>query len=141
MLIDENVHALTNSYTTKIIKGTTARPRTVITGTITGTSYSVDYSHTGGSCHNGYSSVSNISPCNTTLSYYNGRNYLTFPDDHSLKFTVDATISVIIQSIATGDSSNPANWHPIIGKGVLYSNNKTVGNYKLFQMGDRIYFE
>ncbi len=141
MLIDENVHVLANSYTADIIKGTTALPRTVLTGTVTGTSYRADCSQTGGSCHNGCPSVSNISPCNTTYSSYNGSNYLTFPDDPTLQHTGDATISVMVQPTTTGDSSNSANWHQIIGKGILYSNNTETDNYQLFQMGDRLYFE
>ena len=141
MLIDENVHVLADTFTADITKGTTSLPRTVLTGSVTGTSYRADCSQTGGTCPNGCPPVSNISPCNTTYSTYNGNNYLTFPNDPTLQYTGDASIAVMIQPTATGDPSNSANWHQIIGKGVTVGVNDETDNYQLFQMGDRLYFE
>jgi len=141
MLIDENVHLLANSFTADITEGTTSLPRTILTGTVTGTSYRADCSQTGGTCPNGCPPISNISPCNTTYSTYNGTNYLTFPDDPTLQYTGDTTIAVMIQPTTTGLWSTSANWHQIIGKGVIYPNGTEVDNYQLFQLGDRLYFE
>jgi FlaG/FlaF family flagellin (archaellin) len=141
MLIDENVHVLADTYTTVITQGTTSLPRTVLTGTVTGTSYRADCSQTGGTCPNGCPSVSNISPCNTTYSTYNGNNYLSFPNDPSLQYTGDMTIAVSIQPTSAGSPSDTSTWHQIIGKGVIYPNSTEVDNYQLFQLGNQLYFE
>jgi hypothetical protein len=140
-LIDENIHVLASTYTTNITKGTTSVPVTTLTGTGTGVGYKSDCSFMNGTCPKGCPLLYNTSPCNRTYSKYNGSTYLTFPDDPTLKYTGDLTISASIKPTATGSMSNPSNWHQIVGKGIIYPNNTEVDNYQLFQVGDKILFE
>jgi FlaG/FlaF family flagellin (archaellin) len=135
-IIDEKIHVIANTYTTTFTKGTTSLPVTVLQGTGTGKSYRSDCSVSNGTCGTGVCPTQyNTSPCNRSYSTFSGSNYLTFPDDPTLKYTGDTSISV---SIRPADTSG---WHQIIGKGVTVGVNDENDNYQLFQMGDRLYFE
>jgi hypothetical protein len=145
MLIDEKVHVLANTFTTNITKGTTALPRTVLTGAVTGTSYRADCSQTGGACYPTSScpTVYNTSPCNTSFTKFNGiNNYLSFPNDPTLQYTGDMTINVMIQPTTVADFTygSAANWQQIIGKGQIVSGVEN-DNYQLSLLGDRLGFE
>jgi hypothetical protein len=141
-MIDEKIHVLADTYTATVTRGTTSLPVTILTGTGTGgKSYRADCSVSFGNCTGTCPLVRNTSPCNMTYSAFTGSNSLTFPDDPTLKYTGDLTISVAIRPTTTGDSANSANWHQIIGKGVTVGVNDENDNYQFFQMGDRLYFE
>jgi hypothetical protein len=141
-IIDEKIHILADTYTMTFTKGTTSLPVTVLLGTgIGGKSYRADCSVTNGTCGGGCPPQYNTSPCNKSYSTFGGSNYLSFPDDPTLKYTGDLSISVSFKPTSTGDYSNPSNWHQIIGKGIIYPNNTEVDNYQIFQVGDKLLFE
>ena len=141
-MIDEKIHIIANTYTTTFTKGTTSLPVTVLLGTgANGKSYRADCSISNGTCGGGCPPQYNTSPCNKSYSTFSGSNYLTFPDDSTLKYSGDMSLSVSIKPTATGDSTNSNNWHQIIGKGVTVGVNNENDNYQLFQMGNRLYFE
>jgi hypothetical protein len=141
MIIDEKVHVLAATYPTNITKGTTSLPSNTLMGLGTGTGYKSDCSQLSGSCPKGCLPVYNTSPCNRSYSKFNGTTYLTFPDDPTLKYTGDLTISAFIKPTATGDMSNPSNWHQVVGKGEIYPNGTEIDNYQLFQVGNKLLFE
>jgi hypothetical protein len=140
-LIDENTHILANSFAANITRGTTSLPVTVLTGTGTGVGNKADCSQLPGSCPKGCPSLYNTSPCNRTYSKYNGSTYLSFPDDPTLKYTGDFTLSAFVKPTATGSMSSSANWHQIVGKGSIDASNNEIDNYQLFQVGDQLLFE
>jgi hypothetical protein len=141
-IIDEKIHVLVDTYTTTFSKGTTSLPVTVLIGTgANGKSYRADCSVSNGTCGGVCPPQYNTSPCNKSYSTFSGSNYLTFPDDPTLKYSGDMSISVSIKPSTTGISTISTNWHHIIGKGVTVGVNNENDNYQLFQMGDRLYFE
>ena len=141
-LTDDKIHVLADTYSSLFTRGTTSLPVTILSGVgSSGQSYRADCSIAAGSCIGGSCPQYNTSPCNLTYSTFTGRNYLTLPDDPTLKYTGDMSIAVSIRPTATGDSGNSGNWHQIIGKGVTVGVDDENDNYQFFQMGDRLYFE
>lgn len=140
--IDERTHVLADTYSTTFTKGTTSLPVTILQGTGKGgKSYRADCSASDGMCGGICPLQFNTSPCNMTYSRFTGSNYLTFPDDPTLDYTGDLSISVSFRPTATGDYSDPGNWHQIMGKGVIDAGNNEVDNYQIFQVGNKLVFE
>lgn len=138
-MIDEDVHVLADTYPTTFTQGTTSLPVTMLLGA---KSNRADCSVSDGTCSGiGGCTLHNTSPCNMSYSTFSGTNYITFPDDPTLKYTGDMSIAVSIRPTATGNSNSTGNWHQIIGKGVTVGVGNENDNYQLFQMGDRLYFE
>jgi hypothetical protein len=139
LLIDENLHVLASTYSTNITKGTTSLPtRGDFNG---GIAWGADCTPLSSSCPKGCPNTYNTSPCNRTYSKYNGTTYRTYPDDPSLKYTGDFTLSAFVRPTTTGSMSNSANWHQIIGKGSIDASNNEIDNYQLFQVGNQLLFE
>jgi hypothetical protein len=98
-IIDEKTQILADTYTTTFTKGTTSLPVTILQGAGTGgKSYRADCSVSSGTCggSGGCPPQYNTSPCNRSYSTFSGSNYLTFPDDPTLKYTGDLSIAVSI---------------------------------------------
>jgi hypothetical protein len=75
-----------------------------------------------------------------TVTRFNGASWMSLAHDPGLSMTGDMAISLWMDPAATGASSDPGNWHQILGKGSL-SGSSEDDNYQLFQMGDKLVFE
>jgi hypothetical protein len=142
-LIDDKVHVLANSYTQTFTKGTTSLPVTILQGTgAGGKSYRADCSVSNGVCGGTCPPQFNTSPCNKTYSKFSGNNYMTFPDDPTLRYTGDMTLGVSIQPTTTAPFTytSAANWQTIVGKGKIDGTGEN-DNYQLSLLGDRVGFE
>jgi hypothetical protein len=145
-MIDENVHVLANTYTEKVTNGATSLP---VAGGFIGGSTSQFY-RTDCTPINQTSlgiTTSNTGPGNMTVAYFNGSgSYITIPNDPTLSFTGDLSISLWFKpTTATTPSSDGSNWHQLIGKGVTNSAGSSSSNendnYQLFQYGNQLLFE
>lgn len=141
-MIDDDVHVLASSYPLDVTKGSTSLPVTSLLGTGSGAvSNRADCSQSVGTCGGICPQTFNTSPCNRTFSRFTGNNFLTFPNDPTLSYTGDMTLSVTIRPATAGNANDPNTWHQIVGKGQLDASNNEIDNYQLFQIGDKLVFE
>lgn len=141
-MIDDDVHVLVNTYPTDVTKGSTSLPVTYLLGTGSGAvSNRADCSQAAGSCGGICPLTFNTSPCNRTYSQFTGNNFLTFPNDPTLSYTGDMTLSVTIRPTTAGNANDPSTWHQIVGKGQIDAANNEIDNYQLFQIGNKLVFE
>jgi hypothetical protein len=141
-MIDENVHVLANSYTVKVTNGASSLP---VAGGFIGGSTSQFY-RTDCTAINQTSygiTTGNTGPGGMTVAHFNGTgSYITIPDDPTLSFTGDLSISLWFEpTSATTPTSSGSNWHQLIGKGVTTGVNNENDNYQLFQYGNQLLFE
>lgn len=139
-MIDENVHVLANSYTAKVTNGATSLP--VAGGFIGGSTsqfYRTDCTPINQTSYG--ITTSNTGPGNMTIAHFNGTgSYITIPNDPSLSFTGDLSISLWFKPTTAGST-----WYQLIGKGVTNSAGSSSSNendnYQLFQYGNQLLFE
>ena len=74
-------------------------------------------------------------------SFDGSTQYYQYPNDPSLVYTGDLGISMWLQPMALGDPASSANWHTIIGKGVLNADGSEYDNYQVVAIGNVLYFE
>ncbi|MDD1682214.1 MAG: LamG domain-containing protein [Methanoregula sp.] len=136
-LIDEEQHVLANSYDVAMRYGTTSLP--TAGGFITGL-FRSDCSPYTRTVYGTLPSSINTTVGNMTVTHFNGASYLSLANDPGLSMTGDMAISLWMDPTATGDYSNPGNWHQILGKGSISGSTEN-DNYQLFQMGNKLVFE
>lgn len=140
-MIDENVHVIANSYTAKVTNGATSLP---VAGGFIGGSTSQFY-RTDCTPINQTSfgiTTSNTGPGGMTVAHFNGVNSnITIPNDPTLSFTGDMSLSLWMNPTTAGSSSDSNNWHQIIGKGQITGSTNEMDNYQLFQFGNQLVFE
>jgi hypothetical protein len=77
-----------------------------------------------------------------TLYSFNGIDgYMSATSNPALAFTTDMSLSLWMNPTSTGAATSSSNWHTIIGKGKLNSDNTEYDNYQLMQLGDKLLFE
>ena len=74
------------------------------------------------------------------ITHYDGNSWTTIPNDPSVSFTGNMSLSLWINPTTAGDSGDPASWHQILGKGSIAGSTEN-DNYQLFQMGNKLVFE
>ena len=81
-------------------------------------------------------------PMNMTYRSFNGINqYITYPDDPSLKYTGDLSISMWLKPQDLGNNVGDTGlWHQIIGKGELVGSVEN-DNYQMVAISKQLYFE
>jgi hypothetical protein len=139
-MIDENVHVIANSYTAKVTNGATSLP---VAGGFVGGSTSQFY-RTDCTAINQTSygiTTSNTGPGGMTVAHFNGTgSYITIPNDPSLSFSGDLSISLWFKP-----TTSSSTWYQLIGKGVTNSAGSSGSNendnYQLFQYGNKLLFE
>lgn len=82
-------------------------------------------------------------PSGLTIYTFDGTSgYLSGISNPALAFTGNLTLSLWMNPTSTGtNNGNTANWHTIIGKGVLNGGSSEYDNYQLVQIGNKLYFE
>lgn len=91
-----------------------------------------------------YGGVTNrTDPSGLTVYTFDGTSgYLKGLSNPALAFTGNLSLSLWMKPTTTGtDNGNSANWHTIIGKGVLNGGTSEFDNYQLVQIGTNLYFE
>jgi hypothetical protein len=73
-----------------------------------------------------------------TYTHFNGASYTTIPNDPTLTFTGDMTLSLWMRPDTSGSGTN--SWHTVIGKGQIL-NGVEDDNYQLVTIGNDLYFE
>jgi hypothetical protein len=135
-LIDLDANLLVSSDTRGVItKGTSSIP--VSGGSAGGKVYRADCTVMNYTLVNNPGTGFTGSPMNMTYRTFNGVNqYMTIPDDPSLTYTGDLSISMWIRPSTTSGV------HQVIGKGKQINANTEDKNYDLYTMdGGKIYFE
>jgi len=82
-------------------------------------------------------------PYGLTIYTFDGTTgYLSGTSNPALAFTGNLSISLWMKPTTVGtDNGNTANWHTIVGKGVLNGGTSEFDNYQLVQIGNKLYFE
>ena len=82
--------------------------------------------------------LSTNGPGNMTYTYFNGASFTTIPDDPTLTFTGDMSLSLWMKPDTSGSGTD--SWHTVIGKGQIL-NGVEDDNYQLVTIGNDLYFE
>ena len=82
-------------------------------------------------------------PSGLTIYTFDGTSgYLSGLSNPALQFTGNMSLSFWMKPTTTGtNNGDTANWHTIIGKGVLNGGSSEYDNYQLVQIGTKLYFE
>ncbi|MEN6442429.1 MAG: LamG-like jellyroll fold domain-containing protein [Methanoregula sp.] len=146
-LVDEDVHVLADSYTTKVTHGSTALP---VAGGFIGGSTSEFYRTDCTPINQSSVSITttNTGPGNMSIAHFNGASSnITIPNDPTLSFNGNNMAISMWFDPTTNTTYNPSgsNWYQLIGKGVTNSAGSGSGNendnYQLFQLGNQLCFE
>lgn len=135
-LIDLNANILVSSDSRGVItKGTSSVP--VSGGSAGGKVFRADCTVMNYTLVNNPASGYTGAPMNMTYRTFNGVDqYMTLPDDPSLTYTGDISLSIWIRPATT------TGLHQIIGKGKQINSNTEDKNYDLYTIdGGKIYFE
>jgi hypothetical protein len=135
-LIDINANILVSSDSRAVItKGTSSLP--VSGGSAGGKIYRADCSVMNYTLVNSPATGFTGAPMNMTYRSFNGINqYMTLPDDPSLTYTGDMSISLWMRPATTNGL------HQIIGKGKQLDSSNEDKNYDLYTIdGGKVYFE
>lgn len=140
-LVDEDAHFLVMSNSDgNITKGITSLPKAG--GTIGGNFYRADCSKLPITIY-GNSIVNNTgAPMNMTYRSFNGIDqYITYPDDPTLKYTGDLSISTWLKPLDLGNNVGDTGlWHQIVGKGQIVGGVEN-DNYQMVAISKQLYFE
>ena len=137
-LIDEEVHVLANTFEADITKGTTSSPVVGGTAGLTAGFFRSDCTPLPQSITGSLPTSGSGGPGNMTYTHFNGASYTTIPNDPTLTFTGDMTLSLWMRPDTSGSGTN--SWHTVIGKGQIL-NGVEDDNYQLVTIGNDLYFE
>jgi len=133
--VDENAHILVMSNNDgEITGGSTSLPQ--VGGTLGGATYWSNCSQSNYTPWNNPPVFKTNAPMNMTYRSFNGIDqYLTYPNDPSLNYANDLSISIWLRP---GDLNSA---HQIIGKGIIHGIGNEDDNYQMFTWNNKIYFE
>jgi hypothetical protein len=139
-MVDETNHVLIFTQNLNI-KGTTSQP--VSGGSIgsTGTMYRADCSVIPQTFFGNFPTAYNAT-MNMNTTRFDGNSYITMPNDPSLAFTGNMSLSMWFNPDTAGAfSTSGSDWHTLMGKGQIFPDGSEIDNYQLVQMGNKLYFE
>jgi hypothetical protein len=139
-LVDETNHVLVFTQNVNI-KGITSQP---VSGGVIGiggnTMYRADCSVIPQTPHGTIPNSTYNATMNMNITHFDGHSWITLPNDPTLAFTGNMSISMWLKPTAAGDSNDPNTWHQILGKGSITGTTEK-DNYQLFQIGNKMVFE
>ncbi len=134
-MIDNTAHVPMNIMTVKITgNGTSSSSGSLslpLLNTLPNSSWVV---------HGGVTNTTDASGL-TVYNFDGTSGYLSATANPALSFTGNLSLSLWMNPTSTGSSGSSSNWHTIIGKGQLNSDNSEYDNYQLMQLGDKLLFE
>ena len=116
--VDEDAHILVMSNSDGVIaRGLTSNPK--VGGSVGDKMFRADCSVLPNTSHGAYQPALWNSTMNMSYRMFDGSSqYYTYPDDPSLKYTGDLSISMWLNPLDLGNSPTSSGlWHQIIGKG------------------------
>ena len=142
--VDEDTHILVMSNSDGVITNGINAARAWLGGTPGGSVYRADCSILANSSYGINANRPALFNSTMNMSYrtFDGSTqYYTYPNDPSLTFTGDLTISMWLNPLDLGSNVGDSGlWHQIIGKGQLQGTTEN-DNYQLVAISKQLYFE